>query len=158
MTLRRFARLEADVVASYVHNAAAPNMGKIGVLVGLNSNGDRDAVAALGKQIAMHVAATSPASLSEADLDPALVEHEKQVLGEQARASGKPEEIIAKMVEGRLRKFYEEVVLLEQVFVMDTDKKIAKVLDEAAKDIGAPVTLSGFVRFELGEGVEKTAE
>ncbi len=94
MALRRVARIEADVVASYVHNAAAPGMGKIGVLVGLSSTGDREAVAAIGKQVAMHVAATSPASLGEADLDPALIEHEKQVLGEQARASGKPENVI----------------------------------------------------------------
>jgi elongation factor Ts len=107
MSLRRSARLEADVVSSYVHNAAAPNMGKIGVLVGLNSTGDKAALEALGKQIAMHVAATSPASLSEADLEPALVEREKQVLTEQARESGKPDNVIEKMIVGRMNKFFQ---------------------------------------------------
>ncbi|MDH5412110.1 MAG: translation elongation factor Ts [Alphaproteobacteria bacterium] len=160
MNLRRSAGLSVSkgVVAGYIHNKLADDLGKIGVLVALESDGDAGKLEALGKQIAMHVAAARPQWLSTEEVDTAALDRERDVLSEQARASGKPEEIIAKMVEGRLRKYYEEVVLLEQVFVMDTDKKIAKVVDEAAKDIGAPVKLSGFVRFELGEGVEKAAE
>jgi elongation factor Ts len=160
MNLRRSAGLSVGkgLVAGYIHNKLADDLGKIGVLVALESDGDAGKLEALGKQIAMHVAAARPQWLSTDEVDATSLDRERDVLSEQARASGKPEEIIAKMVEGRLRKFYEEVVLLEQVFVMDTDKKIAKVLEEAAKDIGAPVKLGGFARFELGEGVEKTAE
>jgi elongation factor Ts len=158
MSLRRSARIEADVVASYVHNAAAPGMGKIGVLVGLNSTGDRAAVEALGKQIAMHVAATSPASLSEADLDPALVEREKQVLTEQARESGKPDHVIEKMIVGRMNKFFQEVCLLKQTFVVNPDLTVEKAVKEAEAGVGAPVTVSGFVRLAVGEGVEKEVE
>jgi elongation factor Ts len=158
MSLRRSARLEADVVSSYVHNAAAPNMGKIGVLVGLNSTGDKAALEALGKQIAMHVAATSPASLSEADLDPALVEREKQVLTEQARESGKPDNVIEKMIVGRMNKFFQEVCLLKQVFVINPDLTVEKAVKEAEEGVGAPVTVSGFVRMAVGEGIEKETE
>ena len=159
MNLRRSAGLSVGkgVVAGYIHNKLAGDLGKIGVLVALESDGDAAKLAALGRQIAMHVAAARPQWLSTDEVDATSLDRERDVLSEQARASGKPEEIIAKMVEGRLRKFYEEVVLLEQVFVMDTDKKIAKVIEEAAGDIGAPVKLTGFVRFELGEGVEKAA-
>ncbi len=158
LSLRRSARIEADVVASYVHNAAAPGMGKIGVLVGLNSTGDKAALEALGKQIAMHVAATSPASLDEADLDPALVEREKQVLTEQARESGKPDHVIEKMIAGRMNKFFQEVCLLKQAFVINPDLTVAAAVKEAEAGIGAPVTVSGFVRLAVGEGLEKETE
>ncbi len=157
MQLRRAAKLSVGqgAVVSYIHSAAAPNLGKIGVLVALESAGDADKLQALGKQIAMHVAAANPQSLSVESLDKAAIERERNVLSEQARASGKPEEIIAKMVEGRLRKFYEEVVLLEQVYIIDGESKVSKIVAEAAKTIGAPVKISGFLRFALGEGIEK---
>ena len=160
MNLRRSAGLSVGkgVVAGYIHNKLADDLGKIGVLVALESDGDAAKLAALGRQIAMHVAAARPQWSSTEEVDATSLDRERDVLSEQARASGKPEEIIAKMVEGRLRKFYEEVVLLEQVFVIDADKKIGKVIEEAAGDVGAPVKLAGFVRFELGEGVEKAAE
>jgi len=158
MTLRRTAAVEADVVASYVHNAAAPGMGKIGVLVGLNSTGDRAAVEAIGKQVAMHVAATSPASLDEADLDPALVAHEKAVLTEQARESGKPEAVIEKMIGGRMNKFFQEVCLLKQAFVINPDLSVGAAVKEAEAGAGAPITVTGFVRLAVGEGIEKREE
>lgn len=161
MTLRRSAGLSVSngTVSSYVHSAVAPNMGKIGVLVALETEAaDKQALAALGKQLCMHIAAAKPEAVDVDSLDQALVERERTVLSDQARASGKPEEIIAKMVEGRIRKFYEEVVLLEQVFVMDTDKKVKAVLEQAGKDLGAPVALKDFVLFILGEGVEKKEE
>ncbi len=160
MSVRRTAQLSVEngVVASYVHNAVGDGLGKIGVLVALESTGDADKLNAFGRQLAMHVAATNPLSLSTDDLDPAVVEHERTVLSEQARESGKPENIIEKMVEGRLRKFYEEVVLLSQVFVIDGETRIEKAVEAAAKDVGAPVKLTGFVRFELGEGIEKKKE
>ena len=158
LSLRRSARIEADVVASYVHNAAAPGMGNIGVLVGLNSTGDKAALEALGKQIAMHVAATSPAALGEADLDPAVVERERQVLTEQARESGKPDHVIEKMIAGRMNKFFQEVCLLKQTFVINPDLTVEKAVKEAEAGVGAPVTVSGFVRLAVGEGVEKVAE
>lgn len=135
-----------------------PGMGKIGVLVALESTADKGALEELGKQLAMHVAAASPLALTRDDVDASELEREKTVLADQARASGKPEEIIEKMVEGRLRKYYEEVVLLEQVFVIDTDKKIQAVVDEAAKQAGCDIKLTGFVRIALGEGVEKKEE
>jgi elongation factor Ts len=153
MTVRRFARLEAPVVASYVHNAAAPGMGKIGVLVGIGG-ATGEAAEAIGKQVAMHVAATNPAALDVADLDPALVEREKQVLTEQARASGKPDNVIEKMITGRLNKFYQEVCLLKQTFVVNPDLAVEKAVAEAAP--GAAVT--GFVRLEVGEGIETEEE
>ena len=157
MTLRRVQGLsvEAGVVASYVHSAVAPGLGKIGVLVALESTGDKEALEALGRQLAMHVAASNPQSVTAEDLDPQLIERERAVLTEQAQESGRPDDIIAKMVEGRLRKFYEEVVLAEQTFVIDNETKVAKVLENAAKDLGAPVSVAGFVRFALGEGVER---
>jgi elongation factor Ts len=157
MGLRRVAALSAEggVLASYIHAAAAPGLGKIGVLVALKSDGDADKLAAFGKQLAMHIAATSPQSVAVADLDPAVVEREREVLKEQAIESGKPPEIAEKMVEGRLRKFYEDVVLLEQTFVIDNETKIAKAVEAAAADAGAPVEVTGFVRFALGEGIER---
>ena len=160
MNIRRVAQLSVPqgIVASYVHNALAPNLGKIGVLVALESSADVAKLQELGKQIAMHVAAARPEALSIADVDTKALDRERNVLADQARASGKPEEIIAKMVEGRLRKYYEEVVLLEQVYVVDGESKISKVIENAAKTLGAPVKLAGFARYQLGEGIEKTAD
>jgi elongation factor Ts len=157
MNLRRISRIEvgSGVVASYVHNALAPNLGKIGVLVGLESTGDRDRLLELGKQIAMHIAAARPEAVNIEDVDSSALDRERSVLADQARASGKPEEIIAKMVEGRLRKYYEEVVLLEQVYVIDGENKVRKVVETVAKEIGAPIKIVGFTRFVLGEGIEK---
>jgi elongation factor Ts len=158
--LRRAAgfQVDAGVVASYVHGAIGTNLGRIGVLVALESSGDAAKLDALGHQIAMHVAAANPQALSVEDLDPTLVERERKVLAEQARVSGKPDEIIAKMVEGRLKKFYEEAVLLEQVFVIDGENRVGMVVEQAADEIGVPIKISGFVRFALGEGVEEAAE
>jgi len=147
MSLRRMATLEGASVISYVHNAAAPNMGKIGVLVALSGENDE-----FGKQVAMHVAAINPASLSENDIDPELVEREKAVLTEQARESGKPENIIENMIKGRMKKFFSEVTLLNQAFVINPDLTVAA----AAKEAGVEVT--GFVRIEVGEGIEKEEE
>jgi elongation factor Ts len=157
LSLRRMAGIAVDkgVVASYVHNAAAPGLGKIGVLVGLESAGDPAKLAAFGRQLAMHVAAANPQSVTIAEVDPASLERERNVLSEQARASGKPEEIIGKMVEGRLRKFYEEVVLLEQVYVIDGESRVKAALDKAGKEAGAPIRVAGFIRLVLGEGVER---
>jgi elongation factor Ts len=157
MTLRRSSALAVDkgAVASYVHNAASPGLGRIGVLVAIESTGDAARVSALGKQIAMHIAATNPQSVSTADLDPALLARERAVLTEQARTSGKPDAVIEKMVEGRLRKFYEEVVLLDQVFVIDGESRVSAVVEKTAKEIGAPVKVAGFRRFALGEGIDR---
>jgi len=147
LSLRRMAKLSGDTVVSYVHNAAAPGMGKIGVLVAL-SGGDEG----FGRQVAMHIAAVNPASLSESDLDPALVAREKAVLTEQARESGKPEQVIEKMIAGRMKKFLAEVTLLGQSFVINPDLTVAA----AASDAGAEIT--GFVRLEVGDGIEKVTE
>ena len=157
MHLRRTARLkvESGVVAAYVHAQVAPNLGKIGVLVALESTGDVAALETLGKQIAMHVAAANPLFLDVSSVDAEALRRERDVLSEQARASGKPEAIIEKMVDGRIRKYYEEAVLLEQIFVVDGENKITKVLADAEKQVGAPVKLTGFVRMCLGEGIEK---
>ncbi len=157
MNLRRSVRLEVagGVVASYVHSAVAPGLGKIGVLVALESSGDKAKLEALGKQIAMHVAAAKPEALSVADVDPAKLARERAVFKEQAIASGKPAEIAEKMVEGRVRKYYEEVVLLEQVYVIDNKTKISQVIADVAKTIGAPVKLTAFAHFKLGDGIEK---
>jgi elongation factor Ts len=152
MALRRSGKLTGDVVASYVHNAVASDMGKIGVLVAMGGVSDAAKAAEFGRQVAMHVAATSPASLSEADLDPALVEREKQVLTEQARASGKPDNVIEKMIVGRLNKFFQEVCLLKQAFVINPDLTVEKAAAEAG------VTVTGFLRFAVGEGIEKEEE
>ncbi len=144
MTLRRMASVEGDVVASYVHNAAADGMGKIGVLVALKG-GDE----AFGKQVAMHVAAANPASLGEADLDPAVLEHERQIQIDIAKESGKPDNVIEKMIAGRMKKFLSEVTLLGQNFVINPDLTVAKAAEEAGAEI------VGFVRMEVGEGIEK---
>jgi elongation factor Ts len=157
MNLRRSAGLEVSngVVASYVHSAVAPGLGKIGVLVALESEGDAAKLEEVGKQIAMHVAAANPLFLNKDSVDQDALDRERAVLVEQARASGRPEDIIAKMVEGRLRKYYEEVCLLEQVFVIDGESKIAKIVENLSKEVGKPVALTGFVRYALGEGIEK---
>ena len=157
MTLRRAAGItvEEGAVASYVHGQVTEGAGKIGVIVGLKSSGDKAVLKSVGKQIAMHVAAARPLAARVEELDQEVVNREKEVLADQARASGKPENIIEKMVEGRLRKFYEESVLLEQIFVIDGETKVGKVIENAAKDAGAPVELVGFARLQLGEGVEK---
>ncbi len=149
--------VETGVVASYVHGGIAPNMGRIGVLVALDSSGDGDKLAALGHQLAMHVAAANPQALAVDDLDPAVIERERAILAEQARASGKPDEIVAKMVEGRLKKFYQDAVFLEQTYVIDGERRVAKVVEDAAIELAAPVTIAGFLRFAVGEGVEAEA-
>ncbi len=157
LRLRRTSALsvERGAISGYVHSAVAPGLGKIGVVVALESEGDAGRLAALGKQIAMHVAATKPEAVSVEDLDPALVERERSVLAEQARESGKPDDIVQKMVEGRIRKYHQEVVLTEQTFVIDGETRVSEVLERAGKDLDAPVTVAGFVRYGLGEGIDK---
>ncbi|MCB1884457.1 MAG: elongation factor Ts [Geminicoccaceae bacterium] len=157
ISLRRTGAVEVEdgVVGGYVHAQQAPGLGKIGVIVGLRSSGDRARLAELGKQVAMHVAAANPQAVDVEGVDPATVEREKAIFKDQARASGKPESIIEKMVEGRLRKFYEESVLLEQVFVIDTDRRVKEAVAAVAKEIGASIEVTSFVRMALGEGIEK---
>jgi len=160
MSLRRVSGISVSqgAVAAYVHNQIAPDLGKIGVLVGLESTGDTAKLLEFGKQVAMHIAAVGPLSLSPEDLDPAVIEKEKAVLSEQARESGKPENIIEKMIEGRIRKFYQEVVLLSQTFVIDGESTVEQAVKAAEASVGAPVKITGFVRFSLGEGIEKKQE
>jgi elongation factor Ts len=157
MNIRRVQTLKVKkgIVATYIHNAVSPQMGKIGVLIALESDGDIKALLEIGKKLAMHVAAANPQALTITDLDPSLLEREKAILVDQAKASGRPDDVIEKMVEGRIRKFYEEVVLIEQAFVMDSKTKIADFIAQSAKEIGSPIALKGFVRFGLGEGIEK---
>ena len=158
MQLRRAARLSVDegVVASYVHNAVAPGLGRIGVLVALHGGGDKVALRELGRKIAMHVAATAPLSLNTDDLDPAAIEKERSVLTEKAKEEGKPEAMIAKIVEGQINKFQKDVVLTKQPFVMNPDVTIEQLVADTGKELGAPgLHLAGFVRLALGEGVEK---
>jgi elongation factor Ts len=157
MNLRRAAYLEvgSGVVAGYLHSQLAPGLGKLGVLVALESTGDATRLAELGKQLAMHIAAANPQAVSTDKVDPAVLERERAIYADQARASGKPENIIEKMVEGRVRKFYEESVLLEQVFVINTDQRVKEAVQAAAKELGAPIEVKAFVRLALGEGVEK---
>jgi elongation factor Ts len=157
MSLRRAAHLSAPkgVVASYVHNAIAPGLGKIGVTVALESAGAAEKLQAFGRQLAMHIAFANPQSIDVSGLDKALVERERAILTEQAKESGKPANVIEKMVEGRLRKFYEEVVLLAQPFVHDPDLTVEKALAAAEKEAGAPIKITGFYRFALGEGIDR---
>ena len=157
MSLRRMESVSvgSGSVVSYMHNSTAPGLGRIGVLVALESSVDTAVLEELGKQIAMHIAATSPASLSVDDLDPESVQRERDVLIEQAKASGKPQEIAEKMVEGRMKKYYQEVVLLEQTSVIDGETQIAGVVANAAKSAGTDIELTAFARFNLGEGIEK---
>ena len=160
MSLRRMVGLSVDkgLVVSYVHNKVATDLGKIAVLVALESEAKEEALVDLGRHLAMHIAAMAPKSLSEDDLDADLVERERTVLIEQARDSGKPEEIILKMIEGRMRKFFAEVVLLNQTSVVDGENAISKVIANASKDAGSEITLKAFLRLELGEGIEKKQE
>jgi elongation factor Ts len=160
MLVRRFAAfaVEEGVVASYIHNAIAPDLGRIGVLVALESSANPEALNDLGRKIGMHVAATSPLALTVEEVDPAAVERERAIFSEQAAASGKPPQVIEKMIEGRIRKFYEEVVLLKQAFVMNPDQTIEQLLAEQSKTLGAPIKLVGFARLALGEGVEKKTD
>ena len=158
MVVRRSARFQVSpgAVAAYVHNAIVPGeLGRIGVLVAIEGQGDQAKLQELGRKIAMHVAATQPLSLSTDDLDPAAVERERAIFSEQAAASGKPPQVVEKMVEGRLRKFFEEVVLLKQAFVMNPDQTVEQLVAETAKTLGSPVAVKGFVRLALGEGVDK---
>ncbi|MBZ9774913.1 translation elongation factor Ts [Mesorhizobium sp. CO1-1-8] len=157
MGFRRSAKLTVPygAVATYVHNAVADGLGKLGVLVAIETTGNEHAANAFGRQVAMHVAATNPLALTAEQIDPAAVEREKAIFSDQARQSGKPEAIIEKMVEGRLRKFYEEVVLLKQAFVLNPDITVEKALKDAEKEIGAPAKITAYLRFALGEGIEK---
>ncbi|HEY4943925.1 MAG TPA: translation elongation factor Ts [Rhizomicrobium sp.] len=157
MSVRRTIMLAVDpgVVSAYVHNASSPELGKIGVLVALKSTAPADKLNALGKQLAMHIAAAAPLALSPDHLDKAVVEKERAIQADIARQSGKPENVIEKMLEGRMRKFYEESVLLQQTFVIDNETRIDKVIEKAAKEFGTPVAIEAFVRFQVGEGIEK---
>ncbi len=160
MNLRRTEELsvKSGVVAGYLHNSVADNLGKIGVLIALESDGDAEALTALGRKLAMHVAATSPLSLSVEDMDPAVVQKERDLLSAEALASGKPESIIEKMVDGRMQKFFKESVLLNQMFVMDPDRSVSQVIADEAKSMGTAIEMTGFVRMQLGEGIEKKVE
>ena len=157
MNLRRSAKLQVEngVVATYIHSAISAGLGKIGVLVALESTGDKAGLEVLGKQIAMHIAAAKPEALTIAEVDADKLAREREIFKDQAIASGKPADIAEKMVEGRIRKYYEEVVLLEQVFVIDNKTKISQVVADAEKTVGATVKVAGFVHFKLGEGIEK---
>ncbi len=156
-TLRRVGQVEVSqgLVVPYVHNAAAPGLGKIGVLVALEGDAPADVLEPLGKQIAMHIAAAFPLALAAGDIDPALLERERAIAAEKASESGKPAEIVAKMVDGSVAKFAKENALLSQLFVMDNKTPVADVVAKAAKDAGKSITLKGYVRFQLGEGIEK---
>ena len=160
MSFRRAETLSVSngVVASYIHSALKPGLGKIGVLVALESSGDTDALTSLGKQIAMHVAAATPMFLGRDDVDPAVIDRERAVLVQQAEESGRPAEIIEKMVEGRIRKYYEEICLLDQTFVIDNETKISAVVANAAKELGTDIKLTAFARYTLGEGIEKKVD
>jgi elongation factor Ts len=157
MMVRRAVRyvVAEGAVAAYIHNATAPDLGRIGVLVALNSTGPHDRVQDIGRKVAMHIAATQPLALTIEEVDPAAVERERGIFAEQAAASGKPPAVVEKMIEGRIRKFYEEVVLLKQAFVMEPDLTVEQYVQKAAKDLGHPVSITAFVRLALGEGVEK---
>ena len=160
MVVRRFAKhtVSEGVVASYIHNAIAPDLGRIAVLVAIESAGDPEVLKDMGRKVAMHIAATQPLSLNVEDLNQEHVEREKAVLTEQAKESGKPLQVIEKMIEGRIRKFYEEVVLHKQAFVMNPDQTVEQLVEETAKTLGAPVKLTAFTRLALGEGVEKKVD
>jgi elongation factor Ts len=160
MTLRRTAYLAVNkgTIATYMHNVMAPGLGKIGVIVALESAGDIEQLKNFGKQVAMHIAAANPQSVEIESLDQTVIERERAVLTEQAKESGKAGPVIEKMVEGRLRKFYEEVVLLAQAFVHDTETTVAKAVAAAEKAAGAPIKITGFRRFALGEGVDRASD
>ena len=161
MSVRRTSELKVGegVIIDYVHNRVADGLGKMGVLLALESSGDKAKVTEFGRQVAMHIAAAAPLSVSIDELDPAVVERERAIYIDQAKASGKPQEIAEKMVEGRLRKeFFQQVVLLQQVFVIDGKATVEQAVKAAADDIGAPVKVAGFIRYALGEGIEKKEE
>jgi elongation factor Ts len=160
MTLRRSAKLEVGngVVASYIHNAVTDKLGKLGVLVALESDGDKEKLAAVGRQVAMHVAATSPLAVTSEEVDKDVAERERQVFLEQAKESGKPDNIAEKMVEGRMRKFFQEVALMSQAFVMNPDQTVEEAVKAAEAEVGAPIKVAGMARLLLGEGVEKEEE
>ncbi len=160
MNLRRAKVISVNngLVCSYIHNAAKEGLGKIGVLVALESSADKAKLADLGKHIAMHIAASAPVALNIEGVPAEAVAHEKSIFAEQAAASGKPANIIEKMVEGRIRKFYEEVVLEEQAYIMDPDKKVKAVIADAAKDAGAEIKLTDYAFFKLGDGLQKKEE
>jgi elongation factor Ts len=157
MNLRRTQTVSVSdgVVESYVHNAVKAGLGKIGILVALESTGDKAALSALGKQLAMHIAATNPLSIDPADLDQTVVARERAIILEQVKESGKAADIAEKMVDGRMRKYFEEVTLLAQTFVIDGETKVGVAIKNAEKDVGAPIKLTKFVRYALGEGIEK---
>jgi len=157
LVLRRVARLAVGEghVASYVHNAVSPNLGKIGVLVALESTAGEEVLAPLGRQLAMHVAAANPLYLDQKAVPAAALERERAVLRDQAATTGKSADIVEKMVEGRLRKYYEEAVLLDQVFVIDAESRVGKVVEAAAKAAGTPIRIAAFVRYSLGEGIDR---
>lgn len=157
MGLRRVSHISVNegIISSYVHNKLSDNLGKIGILVGLESTADKEKLAELGKKIAMHIAAANPKALTIEALDPVLVAKERDIVTEQAKSSGRPADIIAKIAEGRLGKFYTEVVLLEQVYVIDGKTKIKDVVAQAEKEFGAKIKITGFEKFNLGEGIEK---
>jgi elongation factor Ts len=156
MSLRRTSTLKVKdgVVATYVHNQATPGMGKIGVLVALESEGNKEKLNEIGRQVAMHVAATNPLALKDEDVDPETVERERAIFTEQAKESGKPEKVVKQMIEGRIKKFYQEVVLLKQAFVINPDQTVEQAINEAGKAAGAPIAVKGFIRYELGEGIK----
>ena len=160
MNLRRAAVMEVSngVVATYVHNAAGDGLGKLGVLVALESTGDTDALIAIGKQVAMHVAATNPVAATKDEMPADVVARERAIYVEQAAESGKPENIVEKMVEGRMRKYFQESVLLSQTFVIDGENTVEQAIKNAEAGVGAPITFKGFTRLALGEGVEKKEE
>ena len=160
MSFRRMEKLSVNdgIVAGYIHNAVAPGMGKIGVLVALESSGDKDKLALLGKNIAMHVAATSPLALNVDDLDADVVAKERKALTDEALESGKPAEIVDKMVDGRMVKFFKESVLMTQIFVMDGERSIEQVIKDEAAALGAEITMTGYVRMGVGDGIEKKEE
>mmetsp|Transcript_8055 Transcript_8055/g.10545 ORF Transcript_8055/g.10545 Transcript_8055/m.10545 type:complete len:307 (+) Transcript_8055:1082-2002(+) len=160
MTLRRSAKLSvgSGVVASYIHNAVTDRLGKLGVLVALESEGDAEKLAAVGRQVAMHIAATSPLAVTSEEVDKDVAERERQVFLEQAKESGKPDNIAEKMVEGRMRKFFQEVALMSQQFVMNPDQTVAEAVKAAEAEVGAPIAVTGMARLLLGEGVEKEEE
>jgi elongation factor Ts len=157
MTLRRAAALSVKqgAIGSYVHNSVSDGLGKIGVIVALESSGQADALAGIGRQVAMHIASANPQAVDPAGLDPAVVEREKNVLADKFKAQGKPANVIDKIVESGLKTFYKEATLLEQPFIFDDKKSVAQALKEAEKDVGSAVKITGYVRYALGEGIEK---
>jgi elongation factor Ts len=157
ITLRRAAQLSVGngVIASYVHSAMAPNLGKIGVIVALESAGKTDELSAFGRLVAMHVAAANPQALDAGGLDPALVAREKDVIADKARAQGKPANVVDKIVESGLKTFYKEVCLLDQAYIHDPSKSVAQAVKEAEAKVGAPIRIAGFVRYALGEGIDR---